>query len=235
MRDIDQGLIYCAQKNEHRKMRRQLVEFGANPNATQDRHTAHGLISIGMTPLLVAIHWQNIESILVLLEHGADVNLEAKIGNPFSGNYYNPTPLYYAIDKMKLTCIKVLLAHGAEIGDQKVTNSTIIEKASARGFEFIEPLLSHGGNIHYESSRGTIPLMMVRERKLTNEALAYLMDRDDEFDSFLYSDGKTQIQKLENTPFYVFAEEYFRNKKEMALLNGLIAAPCCDSQKTMEF
>ena len=108
---INQGYNLCdmpfgiwSQLLTHRK---ELLTFflsnGANPNQILDN---------GMTPMIIAVQHNCMESITILLSAGANPNLEALA--PIGNNEHH-TPFSYAAVCGKSEIIELLLAHGATL------------------------------------------------------------------------------------------------------------------------
>lgn len=75
---------------------RLLIKHGADVNAWDDAHT--------VTPLLAAVYWENRDAIRLLLEAGADPNVESDEGQ---------LPLRWAIERDDIEMAQLLLRHGA--------------------------------------------------------------------------------------------------------------------------
>lgn len=100
-----------------------LLRYGANPNIQTDFKT-----HTGSTPLHLAIPFQQLELIKVLIAHDASLNMQDKKGN---------TPLHKSVTLQALTLAQFLLKSGAnkEIkNDQGETPMLLARKSSNQDF-----------------------------------------------------------------------------------------------------
>jgi ankyrin repeat protein len=108
---------------------------------------------LGTTPLLMALQGQKFKdgSVLrLLLEHGADVNLQSNAGW---------TPLLRASFNAAPEVVHLLLEHGADINVPNEDGWTPLHWASSnRGQEVVRLLLEHGADINVLNNAGWTPL-----------------------------------------------------------------------------
>jgi ankyrin repeat protein len=107
-----------------------LIKAGANVNIT---------LSERRTPLHFAVHSENLEAVIILLEHGAKVNAEDLYGN---------TPLHTGIHKKKIG--RILLDHGADLharNDQGVTPAHMSYSIGIGDFEYMKELIEKGVSV----------------------------------------------------------------------------------------
>lgn len=94
--DINEELLAAARKSDIVKVK-ELLAKGANVNAKSP---------YGATPLFFACDRGNVEVIKILLESGADANIQ--------DTFYHATPLGWAMNKGKPEIIKLLVEAGAK-------------------------------------------------------------------------------------------------------------------------
>lgn len=152
--------IHVAAAQGHADIVRELLEAGADPNAfgkpTSEggafvplHEAAFGVSSdrSGETP-------ERIETIKVLLSHGAHINAYHPGINGGDG------PLHWAAWNGYNTIVKLLLDKGAEIEHEDEGGDTPLIKASIAGnTKTVEILLAAGANPNHRSRRGTALLL----------------------------------------------------------------------------
>jgi ankyrin repeat protein len=154
---------------------RLLLEKGANPNlqlklfppyrATGADRGVDGMLTVGTTPLLRAAKAQDADSIMLLLDHGAIVDLPTTQGmTPMvaasgmgsvdadtRGNYYAAD-----IQERAIASLDALLAHGGALNGK----AGRLEQAPLHGAAFwgwnkvVEYLVSKGADVNLTDSRG---------------------------------------------------------------------------------
>lgn len=98
--NMNDSLLYQAVVNNDTTTIKELLSKGANVNFVKQQGWAK------VNPLITAINKQNIESVKILLQNGADVNWE---------DGFNTTALMYAASNGNISIIKYLLEGGADI------------------------------------------------------------------------------------------------------------------------
>ena len=91
------SLLAAAANGDLAEVKRLVVDCGVDPNVQDD---------LGMTPLHRAASDGYLEVVELLLEHGANSNIQE--------NKYGWTPLHYAAKKCHVNVARVLLDHGAD-------------------------------------------------------------------------------------------------------------------------
>ncbi|XP_066030975.1 B-cell lymphoma 3 protein, partial [Chamaea fasciata] len=106
----------------------------------------------GLTPLHVAVASGSRESVLVLLEHGADVDaVDIKSGR---------SPLLHAVENNSLEMAELLLQRGASVNAQSYAGCTALHAAAGRGLLRLLRLLLRCGadcglrNLHNDTPAG---------------------------------------------------------------------------------
>lgn len=127
-----------------------LFQFAANPNL-QDKD--------GKTPLVLAVEGSKKEIVQILLENGADPNVEIDHG------YYKSTPLVLATIRGSLEIMRMLIKYKAEVTRYRSDNlSTPLHlMVTNRLYEdqtiaMLQLLLQHGANINCVDKNGNTPL-----------------------------------------------------------------------------
>uniref|UniRef100_A0A6C0ED74 Uncharacterized protein n=1 Tax=viral metagenome TaxID=1070528 RepID=A0A6C0ED74_9ZZZZ len=113
----------------------------------------------GLTPLLYATKRKHFDIIKLLVEHGADVNIQNKEGF---------TPLINSILYEDKKSVELLLKSGANV-EQKKGFLTPLNIACIYGnMEIIELLLKNGADINTKNQYGVTPLIMSIGKKFIN-------------------------------------------------------------------
>jgi ankyrin repeat protein len=100
------------------------------------------------SPLHAAVHMGHLDTARVLLDRGADVNLD----NLYQ---YGGTALVTAYDRGNLEAMALLLEHGADPDAQHDDCGSISHDAACEGnVEVMELLLRHGADVHIRSTDG---------------------------------------------------------------------------------
>lgn len=126
----------------------------------------HGL---PVTPLRVAVEYDNVSVVKWLCCHGANVNnrdavWSTKTDDITSGMFIASscrvpcmTPLHFV---QSAVCAKILLEHGADMCAQDCMGKTPVAMATLHGrLDVLETLCHHGASLNLASSWGATPLM----------------------------------------------------------------------------
>jgi ankyrin repeat protein len=123
-----------------------LLGKGANPSAKE---------KFGLTPLLVASIWNDMESIPALLEKGAKVNEKDKASK---------TPLLWAAENGRLESVRLLLEKKADIQINDVDGMTALMRAAFNGHtQVVQLLLQEGSNLNKRCKKGRTALIVAAE------------------------------------------------------------------------
>jgi len=161
-------LILAAQHG-HAEVTRALLETGSQVNEMSD----------GWAPLHEAAYRtfhgtseQDYAAVVkVLIEHGADVNIQ---GNPKSGNFKNYTALHFAISKGQAEIAKVLVKHGASLKICNGSGETPLHMAAwCDHANIVRLLVDHGANLNAKDAKSNTPLMVADKKaaKVLRQAL----------------------------------------------------------------
>jgi RNA polymerase sigma factor (sigma-70 family) len=127
---------------------RMLIDCGADVNAKAGDRQGTPLHNIAAT--------NRISRAGILLEHGADVNIQAEDG---------ATPLVVAVLYDRTEMIEFLLVHGAKIDLATHNGFTPLHVAAWHGCKAAaQMLLDHGADINKANDAGRTPLEIARER-----------------------------------------------------------------------
>ena len=147
------SLHFAAKSGVGHEIMKELIERGADINAVTDDKNE--------TPLFYATRYNDQESIDILLDYGADVNI-ANIGGW--------TALYNTTSRPgRKSTVAKLLAHGANVDGTGETgkNSTPLHHAfhdGSEGEKMVRILLMYGANINIQNRQGETPLMMAARK-----------------------------------------------------------------------
>jgi hypothetical protein len=166
----------------------------------------------GLTPLHLAVKYQNKDLLEMLLDNGANINVKSITGM---------TPLHLAaLDNENKGIFEMLLDKGADVNVKTTTGLTPLHlTARNRNEKFSKMLLDKGANINVQSSDGSTPFMLVVE---------YAADNDLSFDYYekilnFLIDNNANINiknKRGMSPFYVAIDKRGRNTWHYLLDNG---------------
>jgi hypothetical protein len=125
-------------------------------------------VHFNWTPLFAASRNGHVGVAQVLLDHGADVNLQ---------DTYKQTPLSWASSR-GLEFVRLLLKHGANVNTQDcLIRKTPLHRAAGCGnFEIVRLLLDHGADMHIRNEYGSTPFQLAT-RKEHHDITQLLLDR----------------------------------------------------------
>ena len=106
--------------------------------------------------LLKAVKWNHPEIIQLLLNSGADVNVDESI----EGIHKPTSALTYAIKLHRTSCVKKLLEGGAHISARDFIEYIAIDQAAEEGDpEIVRLLIQYHADVNHENGWGETPLM----------------------------------------------------------------------------
>jgi len=125
-----------------------LLAYGADPNTM-----AYGAED-GRTALHVASSHGRIAVIMLLLEHGANVNAQ---------DLYGYTPLHEAAKEGHTEVVQLLLKYGSNANVQKKDGWTALHLAAPRGYlQVVKVLLERGADPHAQTQDGRTPFQLAK-------------------------------------------------------------------------
>ncbi|UZR98152.1 ankyrin repeat domain-containing protein [Chondrinema litorale] len=126
--------------------------------------------SDGFTPLSLAAFFDQTEIAILLLENGADPNLQAT--NPSKVN-----ALHSAVAKENLDLCKKLIDFGVNVNAVQMQNVTALHSASHRGnLELVKLLVENGADTELKMENGDSALS-IAERENKTEVAEYLKQK----------------------------------------------------------
>ena len=135
-------LLVAAMNGDLAEVKRLVIDCGIDPNIQDDVD--------GSTPLHDAAEKGYFVIVKILLEHGAEPNIQ---------NYIGWTPLHLAAANGYFVIVKILLEHGAEPNIQDNDGSTPLHKAVANcRVGVARVLLEHGADPTIRDKKGRTPL-----------------------------------------------------------------------------
>nr|XP_012616809.1 B-cell lymphoma 3 protein isoform X2 [Microcebus murinus] len=113
----------------------------------------------GLTALHLAVNTECQETVLLLLERGADVDaVDIKSGR---------SPLIHAVENNSLGMVQLLLQHGANVNAQMYSGSSALHSASGRGLlPLVRTLVRSGADSGLKNCHNDTPLMVARSRRV---------------------------------------------------------------------
>ncbi|XP_043853743.1 B-cell lymphoma 3 protein isoform X1 [Dromiciops gliroides] len=113
----------------------------------------------GLTPLHVAVNTEVTETVLLLLDRGADIDaVDIKSGR---------SPLIHAVENNSLAMVQLLLQHGANVNAQMYSGSSALHSASGRGLlPLVRTLVRSGADSSLKNCHNDTPLMVARNRRV---------------------------------------------------------------------
>ena len=128
----------------------------------KDPELIHAWSADGWTAL--HLNFNNIEMAKLLLDRGADVNLNSK-------NKLNATPLQGAAANNWIDLAKLYLAHGANVNCRSEEGGSPLHEAAGNGFvDFARMLIEHGADVNQKDDNGKTPLTVALESKQPESA-----------------------------------------------------------------
>jgi ankyrin repeat protein len=108
------------------------------------------------SPLDAALYNGHLDSVRLLLDHGADTNLEDHVGK---------VPLLRAYEYINLEAMQLLLEHGADAGARHISFGSVLHHASYHGrAEVVRLLLRHDGDVNARTGTHRTPLQLASSR-----------------------------------------------------------------------
>uniref|UniRef100_A0A250YIE5 B-cell lymphoma 3 protein n=1 Tax=Castor canadensis TaxID=51338 RepID=A0A250YIE5_CASCN len=113
----------------------------------------------GESSLHVAVNSECQESVLLLLERGADIDaVDIKSGR---------SPLIHAVENNSLSMVQLLLQHGANVNAQMYSGSSALHSASGRGLlPLVRTLVRSGADSGLKNCHNDTPLMVARSHRV---------------------------------------------------------------------
>ncbi|XP_003799543.1 B-cell lymphoma 3 protein [Otolemur garnettii] len=113
----------------------------------------------GLTALHLAVNTECQETVLLLLERGADIDaVDIKSGR---------SPLIHAVENNSLSMVQLLLQHGANVNAQMYSGSSALHSASGRGLlPLVRTLVRSGADSGLKNCHNDTPLMVARSRRV---------------------------------------------------------------------
>ncbi|ORX87163.1 ankyrin, partial [Anaeromyces robustus] len=113
-----------------------LINNGANVNYENEK---------GLTPLIYAIHKENLKMIDLLISHHVEIDKKNKNDGT--------TSLMYAINSQKMEIIEALVNNGFSLNEKDNKGETALFYAvRVKNFKIIEYLINHGANVESKNN-----------------------------------------------------------------------------------
>lgn len=186
-----------------------LLDAGANPNSALecasrkgDREIVEILLKAGgdanmnihgLTPLLGAVCYCNLEVVELLLDHGADIN--AKLSGSAHGN-----ALSAAMDPERIDMAKLLLKRGADVNAEGTCYGSVLQTAIYRNnIEMVKILLSDKG-VDVNAKAGPIGNALdVAYKQKNNKIIKILSNHGAKSTPMLLEESLNEITSNEET------------------------------------
>ena len=152
-----------------------LLQKGADPNAKTDTVPVHGLMQFdgswvnfdGQTPFVRAALSGDIEVMRLLLEHGANPNLETTQGTTAlmaaSGINWIPGQTFSHEEADYVEAVKLCLERGADVNATNSLGMMAMHGAANRGWEsIIQILADHGSKLDVQDHGGRTPMIFAQ-------------------------------------------------------------------------
>jgi uncharacterized protein len=118
-----------------------------------------GTSADGFTALGLASYFGHDEIAGILIEVGANVNLQSQ-------NQFNVAPLHSAVASNNLKIAKKLLDHGADVNSKQMNDLTPLHSAAYNGnMEIIKLLIERGADLGAKSSEGFTAIDLAKQKE----------------------------------------------------------------------
>ncbi|KAJ6193299.1 ankyrin repeat-containing domain protein [Bipolaris maydis] len=150
------ALFNAVEQRRHRVLE-QLLEGGAKA----EPHVESAMIR-------VAVHNQDVETVVLLLRYGADANGFDREG---------VTPLFAATRGQCIECAKVLLKHGADpnLSAGPDSESPLSAAASQNYLDFVQLFLANGGDIGFVMENGSTALISAMNKTTSPKCVEVML------------------------------------------------------------
>ena len=127
---------------------RELISYGADVNFANIK---------GVTPLMVAAHWDRVDVVRFLLERGVDVEVtEKSVGR---------NALMYSCLSGSPRCVELILEAGAPVDSRDCSGRTALMMAAMNGIVgVVEPLVRAGADVSVRDEFGLTALDLAARR-----------------------------------------------------------------------
>ena len=150
--------IHYAAKKGRYEIVKYFLDQGMDPNITYRAYMKPFFNEVPnyslTTPLHSAVYSGSLETVQLLIEHGADVNAK---------NQNGCTPLFFAVRAGHAPIIELLLDNGADINASVASGGTPIFEA--RNYQIFKLLSDRGAKVNVTTKNGSTPLFDAVERK----------------------------------------------------------------------
>ncbi len=150
--------LEVALQDGHFGLATQLLDAGANPNRIYAPHSASAFSrSTPRTPLSIAVNANSLRQTRLLLDHGADVNVQVAD--------WSQSLLEQAVSGAELPIVRLLIAEGSRVTEQSSMNADAIGLAIKRGYPYLrEVLMATGFNPAAADRNGNSYLHLAMDR-----------------------------------------------------------------------
>ena len=149
--------------HSHFELARLYVSRGADVNPNMPTDTVNGICRIsGITPLYGAVRSDSLNTVMLLVEHGADINIPDDNG---------VTPLHYAVGNGNSEIARYLLSQGAGLSREDNYERTELHTACVMGMDdIVNLLIDAGADVSAQDRFGRTPLDYAMNRGFSHVA-----------------------------------------------------------------
>ncbi len=173
--------------HSHFELTRFYLSRGADVNPDMPTDTVNGICRVsGVTPLYGAVRSDSLNTVTLLVEHGADVNIPDDNG---------VTPLHYAVGNGNSEIARYLLSKGAALSKEDKYGRTELHTACVMGMhDIVNLLVDAGADVSAQDVFGRTPLDYALSRGFTGVA-ALLMEKGAEINKVENPANTTELLK----------------------------------------
>ncbi len=147
---LNNTLIQAIEKNDLAKLKTAIKE-GASIEEPDSQ---------GFPPLILAIIFEHNEALDMLIQAGADVHAEDKVGASSSSAFI------YAIISLNLTNVEKLIKAGVDVNKvNSIGESALLCAVDKGSYAIVDLLVKFGANISHTNQQGKTALMLAAENK----------------------------------------------------------------------